>query len=80
MLAIPILLINFRTIFTDVFMLLEIIDASYLMKGCDFVSYKKTADSDFILLRCWGSLNHFKLVREYYNNNRGASVSHLKCE
>lgn len=61
-------------------MLLEIIDASYLMKGFDFVSYKKTADSDFILLRCWGSLNHFKLVREYYNNNRGASVSHLKYE
>ena len=44
----------------DLIALLEIIDVGYLMKGCDFISYKKTVD---MLLQSYSDSSFEKIVK-----------------
>ena len=44
----------------DLIALLEIIDIGYLMKGCDFISYKKTVD---MLLQSYSDSSFEKIVK-----------------
>ena len=44
----------------DLIALLEIIDAGYSMKGCDFMAYKKTVD---MLLKSYSDSSFEKIVK-----------------